>query len=221
MRFLGIMTVPAGASRNNTNAGVRSFLDLGTLAAGNLDTVVERGVQGIAGDSWTIAATGDSAPAAGVTIDVDTTLETVLIHYESAVSTVLDVETAIAALAGDDDVIEVLTAGTPGTVLTAPGDNFAATALAGGIDFFQIPNHTRQLFFEPTSNDLSIELLVDTAYPSALVTTAARGFPIAPTALNLKALFLIPRRSADTIVAVWNANVAVQTLRIWGAGPGA
>lgn len=56
------------------------------------------------------------------------------VHYETGVSTVLQVENAIQALAGADNIIDVKTPGTPGTILTAPADNFALTNLAGGVD---------------------------------------------------------------------------------------
>lgn len=110
---------------------VKASLDLGTLAGGDCDTVVEAHIAGVAGNSITVSLTGDSGPGAGVTID-PVVAGAVAIHYESGVSTVGNVETAITALSGADDVIDVKTPGTGATVLTSPGDDFVATSLAGG-----------------------------------------------------------------------------------------
>jgi hypothetical protein len=101
-------------------------LDLGTLADGDCDTVVRYATRGTAGNAVTVELVGDSAPAGGVTIDEST--DDVVIHYESGVSTVANVETAVSA----STKLAVKTAGTAGTVLTAPADDFEATALAGG-----------------------------------------------------------------------------------------
>jgi len=142
VRFLheennGYMLNPPNYGRSDASdfgphGAVKAELDLGTLGEGDLDTVVEATTAGDAGNSVTVAAVGDSGGGAGVTISrVGSALT---IHYESGVSTVANVETAIAALAGADDLIGVKTAGTAATVLTAPADNFSATALAGGDD---------------------------------------------------------------------------------------
>ena len=110
-------------------AAATAFLDLGALAGGDLDTVVEAAAgDGYAGNDLTVAAVGDSGLGAGVTIDEST--DNIVIHYESGVSTVAHVETAIGLSAK----LAVKTGGTGGTTLTAPGDNFTATALAGGAD---------------------------------------------------------------------------------------
>jgi hypothetical protein len=120
-----------GAARTHTfPTSLKSELDLGTL--GDLDTVVEAHLGGTDGDDITVAAVGDSPGAGGVTISrVGSALT---IHYESGVSTVAQVEAAIAALTGADDIVDVKTAGTGATVLTAPDDDFAATNLADGTD---------------------------------------------------------------------------------------
>lgn len=129
-----VSAAPVEAQANAFNAALsgpaKAELDLGTLAAGNLDTVVEATTAGTAGNSITIAAAGDSPPAGGVTIArVGTTF---IIHYETGVSTVANVEAAITALAGADDLFGVKTGGTGATVLAVATDDFAATALAGG-----------------------------------------------------------------------------------------
>ena len=77
--------------------------------------------------SFTAQALNHGAAAVGVTIgEVG---NAVTIHYESGVSTVALIETAIGALSSK---IEVKTIGTAVTVLTATGDNFTAAALTGG-----------------------------------------------------------------------------------------
>lgn len=103
-------------------------LDIGTS---DLDTVVAATSAGTAGNSITVQATGDSGLGAGV--DIVVVSGTVHIHYESGVSTVADVEAAIDALSDPDDIILINTPGTALTVLTAPGDDFVATPLAGGV----------------------------------------------------------------------------------------
>jgi hypothetical protein len=106
---------------------VKASLSLGTLAAGHLDTVVRARAAGVGGNAVTVAATGDSAPAGGVTISESGSAVT--IHFEDGVSTVADVEAAIAA---HSTKIEVATAGTGATVLADATDDFTATHLAGG-----------------------------------------------------------------------------------------
>lgn len=96
--------------------------------AGALNTVIES--TNVGGNDITVTLVGDSGVGAGVTISV--VGRAVTIHYESAVSTVANVETAIGALAGANDLIGVRTPGTGATVLTAPGANFGPTALTGG-----------------------------------------------------------------------------------------
>lgn len=95
---------------------------------GGFDTVIEATNAGPAGNSITVALTGSAV--AGVLITVTGTA--VVIRYEIGVSTITNVETAIAALAGADDIIAVKTAGSGATVLGA-GQAFTATALSGGL----------------------------------------------------------------------------------------
>jgi hypothetical protein len=110
--------------------------DLAAVAASkdtfgaSLDTIVVATTAGDEGNDLSVALLGDSALAAGVTIVRNG--DAFIIHYESGVSTVSDVETAIAALAGGNDLIGVGTPGTGATVLTAPASNCPATFLAGG-----------------------------------------------------------------------------------------
>ncbi len=57
-----------------------------------------------------------------------------IIHFQDGVSTILDVEDAIAALTGPDALIEVKQAGTGATVLVAATDDFTDVNLEGGSD---------------------------------------------------------------------------------------
>lgn len=103
-------------------------LDLGTLAGGDLDTVVQANLLGgPEGNAITVELT--AASVSGVVISV--VGNAVTIDIEDGVSTVSDVENAIAALTGTDAVIRTKTPGTGATVLAA-GDVFSATNLAGG-----------------------------------------------------------------------------------------
>lgn len=117
---------------HKTTGTVKAEMDFGTVGSGDFDSILQAHVANDEGNSITVELIGDSAPAGGVTIDVDELVVT--IHYESAVSTVGNVETAIAALAGTDDIIDTKTGGTGATVLTAPGDDSGPTNLADGDD---------------------------------------------------------------------------------------
>lgn len=136
----GYMLNPPNYGRSNASdfdahaliPAAKAELDLADLGTGALDTIVEATTAGEDGNEITVELVGDNGAAAGVTIDV--TGSVVTIHYEHNVSTVSDVETAITALAGGDDIIGVKTAGTGATVLQAPIDDFGATNLAGGSD---------------------------------------------------------------------------------------
>ena len=112
------------------NSG-KAYLSL-AIGGSALDTVVEAKTAGSAGNTITVRAVGDSPGAGGVTIT--RVVAAITVHYESGVSTVANVVTAIGALTGGDALIEVLSPGTGATVLTAPGDNFIATPLAHGSD---------------------------------------------------------------------------------------
>ena len=110
---------------------VRQKAEYGPNWPGDFDAVIEAVTAGTAGNSIDIIFIGDSGGGGGVTINRNNT--TFTIHYESGVSTVGTVSTAIAALAGGDKLIQVKTAGTVATVLTAPGDNSGSINLAGGV----------------------------------------------------------------------------------------
>jgi len=114
------------------NAGRAKLL----LDTGTGDATVTAVTSGVNGNFIDIVLTGDGG--SGVRIARTTPLGRQLftILYETGVSTQGTLNAAINALAGGDKLIEVTTAnaGTTVTVLTAPGDDFAETALAGGSD---------------------------------------------------------------------------------------
>lgn len=110
--------------------GTRSSLALvgpGT----NIDTVVEAVDKGTAGDSIGITFADGSLVDDGELSVVG--LE-VTFAFKTGVTTVLDFETAVAALTGDDAIIQVKTIGTPGNVLVTTIDEFVSQNLAGGAD---------------------------------------------------------------------------------------
>lgn len=116
-------------------AAVKAEKSFSTVGAGHLDSVLQAHNAGLNGNLIDVTLIGDSAPASGVSVVVTPNGDGyhVTVHYESAVSTVGNVETAITALAGPNDVIDVKTPGTGATVLTAPADNSGPTLLAGGV----------------------------------------------------------------------------------------
>lgn len=127
---------------------------------GTYNSVIEASTAGFDGNAITVALVGDSAAAAGVTITRSGTAFT--IHYESGVSTVADVDAAITALAGANDLIAVKTAGTGATVLTAPGANHVAAALSGGVtagiytEVFKLGAITDYMWLEKGFTDLDV-----------------------------------------------------------------
>lgn len=102
------------------------------LTAGSGDTTVQAVTGGAGGNALTITMTGDATP----TVRISRVGSDFTILYNTTVSTMGDVTTAINALAGADKLIEVVTAnlGTSATVLSAPGSDIAKTNLAGGSD---------------------------------------------------------------------------------------
>lgn len=99
-------------------------LDAGGEGSGALDTVIRAATRGA--HAYTVELVGDSALLGGVTIDEST--DDIVIHFEDGVSTVGDVETAIAASVK----LAVKTAGTALTILAAATDEIGPTALEGG-----------------------------------------------------------------------------------------
>lgn len=93
---------------------LQAELDMSTVNA-QLDNVIQATRFGSYYNAIRIKVIGDSAAAAGVTIDVSDM--DFVIHFESGVSTQGDVNTAINALTGSNKLIQVKTAGTTDTVL--------------------------------------------------------------------------------------------------------
>lgn len=106
----------------------KAFKDFGDVGGGNFDTVIEAHTAGVDGNEITVALVADGSGSVSITRSGNA----VTIHFIAATSTVTNVQTAIAALSGADDIIDVKTAGTGATVL-ASGDAFAATSLASGV----------------------------------------------------------------------------------------
>jgi hypothetical protein len=102
--------------------------------AGDYNAVLEIKTVGKHGNDWAFALVGDSAEAGGVTVNVDVSAKRIVAHYESGVSTVTNVNSAITALAGIYDVVDVKTAGTGATILTTPGDDTGLVWFTGGLD---------------------------------------------------------------------------------------
>lgn len=167
-----------------SGSAVKAELDLDTPSA-DLDTVVRAKTAGAAGNSITVAAVGDSAPAAGVTISEAG--NAVTIHFESGVSTVANVETAIGT---SSTLIEVKTAGTGATVLTAggpPGDAFSATALAGGVDTDDgiLPDDTLKFEYDSVVYTFTAKTTVAAPFQFALATSGTASENIQDTITNL------------------------------------
>lgn len=122
----GTTTVTA---THTSAAAVKAELDCGAVPTKQYDAVLDATTAGTAGNSITVALAGDSETGAGVTIArTDTAF---IIHYEAGVSKVSDVNTAITALGGGDDLFGVKTAGTEARVLDANAA-FPAQSLSGG-----------------------------------------------------------------------------------------
>lgn len=114
-------------TRITENLPVVAFLALAGHTT-HVNTIVQAKVAGRSGNNVTIAFVKRTS-GSGVTYSENG--NAVSIQYEDGVSTVALVEAAIVANA---TVIEIQSAGTPGNVLTNPGDTLAATHLAGGVD---------------------------------------------------------------------------------------
>lgn len=205
MNFLGTINVYAGTAES-TQTAARGTLDLSTKTADD-DTVLEAVTGGSAGNSITIAMVADSV--AGVSIAVVPAAKTVVIHFQDGVSTVANVETAIAALAGANKIVRTKTTGTGATVLHAVTDEFAATPLAGGVTFL-IPEAVKRLFFQSDTDGVQFELGTGASF----ATTAARGaFIVAGS---------IPQGPFNTggtqpVVSIWNPTAGTAKVNVYAA----
>jgi hypothetical protein len=84
-----------------------------------LDTIIEFNTAGSAAFDWTVFVIEGGACTCNAYDDINA----IGITYDDGVTTVADVEAAITALAGADDVIDVKTAGTGASVLNKPADS--------------------------------------------------------------------------------------------------
>ncbi len=166
MKLLGTIAIPAGVSRNNYSTGA-AIKDFGAVGSGAFDSVLRATAGGVDGDNITVSLTGDSA--AGVTIDVSG--NAIAIHFKTLVSTVADVEEAIAALTTDTEVglIAVDVPGTGATVLDAGTDEFGATHLASGAaGAFELPQRLSGIYLEASGNGITYASDPDARNPSPL-----------------------------------------------------
>ena len=207
MRFLGTITLPAGLPRNNTTTACAAR-DLAGLAAGNLDSKVRAQAPGAGGNSIQVACVGDSGVGVGVVIVRVGLL--VSIHFEDLVSTVAEVEAAIAAVDLEDRLLVLDEAGTGATVLAAATDEFAATNLTGGAaGDFVIPSSVRALRVLASATS-GVESIFSDLASEPFATSAAEGFPLAA---NVAADFALPRGASPTVLAGFAA--AGGTIRVW------
>lgn len=130
----GSVTLAYGANTLSVASFVNHTVDTAATwedAESDFDTVLEAATAGEAGNLLTFSLIGDSSPAAGESVETDAAdANHTIIHFESGVSTVADVEAALTAAAGD---IAVGTTGTAITVLTT-ADNIVSASLSGGWD---------------------------------------------------------------------------------------
>lgn len=105
----------------------KPIIDLG-LYCENLDTVIEFDTAGLSGLDWQVAVYD-----AGITfLTILHDIKYIGIGYDDGVTTVADVEAAIAALAGADDIFSTKTSGTGANVLSNPDDSRAAVDFYNG-----------------------------------------------------------------------------------------
>jgi len=125
----------AGAAGNaitvaltNDATNAKAFINFGTAGCGKLNTIMEFKTAGVAGNLWKVNVVPGSGGAEGVNIEEDVTNKILTIMYETAVSTVTNVETAI----GTTTNFQVKTGGTGANVLAAATDLLEQSPLAGG-----------------------------------------------------------------------------------------
>jgi hypothetical protein len=119
---------------SNSDESAKAVLDMRTLARGKCDSIIRAKVAGYDGNLITIEMVGDSAPAGGIDID-ESAFPDIYISYESGVSTVGALETAVGLATN----IELALAGTGATVLSEPWDDIPITNMSGGLDDVDYP----------------------------------------------------------------------------------
>lgn len=123
----------------------KPIIDLGEYCT-NLDAVIEFDTAGTSGLGWCLVI----FEAGACSIIVADDISVIGITYNDGITTVADVEAAIAALAGVDDVFSVKTSGTGANVLAEPGDSLAPTNFYNGIT----PTVT---IYDPEGNEILAE----------------------------------------------------------------
>lgn len=115
--------------------GVSTVTDLIAAVGGSTDIVASGGtganILGAGADDdyiYNLSFSG-GVDTVAVTVTHHEDVHDVLIEFEDSVATVLEAETAIGALSGADQVIQVQTAGSPAGVLTAADDTLPAREL--------------------------------------------------------------------------------------------
>lgn len=127
VRYIFACTVACWIRQRDPGARLaKASQDFGAIGSGAFDTILQAKRRGATGNNITVELIGDSAAAGGVTLEE--TGDTLIIHYETEVSTVTHVQTALAA----STLVEVKTTGTGATILDAATDDVDATALEGG-----------------------------------------------------------------------------------------
>ncbi len=199
MHYLGTIFCPTGAAASSA----LPVLDLADKTT-HADTV-------IGADSPTrspvpsVRMIGDGGGA--LSIVVDHTTNAVVIHYRDGVSTVGDVETAIAALAGADKVIVVQQAGTGATVLHSPADDFTATALAST----PIPEALHSYYLQSDTDQVQFE----DGQGASFATTKKRGAFI-PAGKLLQGTFATGRTSP--VISIRNDTGGPARVNIYSGG---
>jgi hypothetical protein len=92
-----------------------------------LDSVLTFGTGGEGGNDWSVSVSAGSGGGEGVNVFEDTVNKTLTIMYETGVSTVTNVATAVATTTNFTCV-----GGTGANVLATPGDDLPLTSLTGG-----------------------------------------------------------------------------------------
>ncbi len=127
-------------------AATKAFKAFGGAGLGDgLDTVIEAHTAGLAGNYIAVELVGDSAGAVSITNSVIGDYTYVVIHYQPGVSTVTNVESAITALSGANDLIDVKTAGTGATVLDADAGEMSPVLLVGGVAAVAVETYSTAL----------------------------------------------------------------------------
>lgn len=173
---------------SDASPATKALKDFADVGAGSFDTIIEAHSAGIAGNLIEVALIPDSASSVSIEVFGSASVGyTVVIHYKPAVSTVGNIETAITALSGVSDVIDVKTAGTGATVLAA--GEAVESALATGVDAVATETYAAAI--------ARIQADDDTWYAVSIASRAVVDVAAASTAIEaLKKVFIA--QCADT-----------------------